>query len=92
MISAFFTGLIGLLGALAAFLATRSRRRDEDSRVMRRGARFLQKKLLAALQHIFKLEHELAEQGIPVPPRPEILEQDTDDDGPPSKPAGPNAA
>lgn len=83
MISAIFTGLTGLLAAVAAVLANRSRRVSEDSRAVRRGARELQRKFLAAIQHIFALETELARRGLPVPARPEILEKDDDDDGTP---------
>lgn len=92
LIGSIFTGLTGLLAALAAFTANRNRRISEDSKAIRRQARTIQKKLLAALTHIFTLEHELAERGIPVPARPEVLEQDDDDDGPAPKPAGANAS
>jgi hypothetical protein len=81
MISAVFTGLTGLLAGLAAVLANRSRRVSEDSRAVRRGYRDLQKRFTAALQHIFTLETELAQRGLRVPARPEILEKDDDDDG-----------
>jgi hypothetical protein len=84
MISAIFTGLTGLLAGLAAVLATRTRRANEDSRLIRRQARDLQRKYLAAVSHIFVLETELALRGISVPDRPEALERDDDDDdGPP---------
>lgn len=92
LISAMFTGLTGLLAAGAAVLAQRSRRVGEDSRAIRRQARTLQKKLLAALQHIFSLEHELAERGIQPPARPDILESDDDDDGPPTRPEAANVS
>lgn len=80
LISAIFTGLTGLLAALAALLANRSRRTNEDSRYIRRQARELQNRYLAAQGHIFTLETELARRGLPVPPRPRIME-DSDDDG-----------
>lgn len=81
LVSAIFTGLTGLLAAVAAVLANRSRRVTEDSRTIRKQARQLQRKLLAALSHIFTLETELAERGLAVPPRPDVLESDDDDDG-----------
>jgi len=87
MISALFTGVTGLLSGLAVLLATRSRRVSEDSRYIRRAYRGLQDKFLAAMGHMFVLETRLAEKGIPVPPRPEILETDEDDDGPTPQPA-----
>jgi hypothetical protein len=89
LISAIFTGLTGLLAGLAAVLAQRSRRVTEDSRAVRRGYRQLQKRFLAAMDHIFVLE-----QLVPAgrrPPRPEILEADEDDDGPTAQPARANA-
>jgi hypothetical protein len=94
LVSAIFTGLTGLLAAVAAVLANRSRRIGEDSRTIRRQARTLQRKFLAALSHIFTLETELAARGLAVPPRPEALEQDADDDdGPtPSAPRGSHAS
>lgn len=79
MISALFTGLTGLLAALAAVLANRSRRVSEDSRSIRKQARDLQRRYIAAIGHIFALETELARRGLSVPPRPEILESDDDD-------------
>lgn len=92
VISAMFTGLTGLLAAVAAVLAGRSRRVAEDGRFYRRLAREVQRKFLAALAHINLLEEELVQARRPVPPRPEILEADEDDDGPTSAPAaGANA-
>lgn len=92
VISAVFTGLTGLLAALAAVLAGRSRRVAEDGRFYRRLARVAQRKLLAALAHINLLEEELVRARRPIPPRPEILETDEDDDGPaPTQQAGAHA-
>lgn len=84
MISAVFTGCVGILTALAALLANRSRRVGEDNRAIRRQARELQRKFLVAIGHIFTLETELAKRGAPVPARPEILDKDEDDDDGPS--------
>jgi hypothetical protein len=93
LISAIFTGLTGLLAATAAILAGRSRRVAEDGRFYRRLAREAQRKFQAALTHIYRLEEELIHARRPVPPRPEILEADEDDDGPaPTRPAGANAS
>jgi hypothetical protein len=92
LISAVFTGLTGLLAATAAVLAGRSRRVAEDGRFYRRLARETHRKFRAALAHIYLLEEELIHARRPVPPRPEILEADEDDDGPaPTRPAGANA-
>lgn len=85
LISAVFTGLTGLLAGLAALLANRSRRISEDSRALRRGYRLVQKKLLAALDLIW--EYEQITPPARRLPRPEILEQDDDDDGPAPTPA-----
>jgi len=90
MITAIFTGLTGLLAAVAAVLANRTRRVGEDTRFYRRQARQLHRKLLAALGHINTLEELLIQARRPLPARPEILESDDDDDGTP-QPAGANA-
>lgn len=93
LISATFTGLTGLLAAIAAVLAGRSRRATEDGRFYRRLAREAERKFQAALAHIYRLEEELIHARRPVPPRPKILEADEDDDGPaPTQPAGANAS
>lgn len=92
VISAMFTGLTGLLAAVAAVLAGRSRRVAEDGRFYRKLAREAERKFQAALRHIYLLEEELIHARRPVPPRPEILEADEGDDGPtPTQPAGANA-
>jgi hypothetical protein len=92
MISAISTGAIGLMTALAALLANRSRRRSEDTRATRRLYRDLQRKYHAAMGHVFLLEQKLVQARKPVPPRPEILESDDDDDGPPPTPVRANAS
>jgi hypothetical protein len=91
MITAVFTGLTGLLAAIAAVLANRSRRVADDGRFYRRQARDLHRKLLAALGHINLLEEYLTNARRPLPARPEILETDDDDDGPPHS-VGANAS
>jgi hypothetical protein len=91
LISAVFTGLIGLLSGLGVLLATQRRRSDQDSREVRRGYRELQRKFVAALGHIFALETTLAQRGIPAPERPEILERDDDVDGSTPQRAGTGA-
>ncbi len=91
LIGSVFSGLVLLVGALATYTANRSRRLGEDQRTLRRQARSYQKRFLAAMSHIFRLEVELAERGIHVPARPSVLEDaDDDDDGalPPPRPAG----
>lgn len=82
LLGSIFSGLVLVIGALATFTATRSRRVSEDTRTLRKQARDYQKRFLAAMAHIFKLEVDLAERGIPVPPRPAVLEDPDDDDGP----------
>jgi hypothetical protein len=78
LITAIFQGAVLVFGALGITAAQRSRRAS----VSRRAHRALQREHLAALGHIFRLETELAEHGVPVPARPEILEKDDDDGGP----------
>lgn len=92
LIGTFLTGLASVLAALAAFSATRSRRVQEDRRSLRRQARLLQKKLVAALGFIDGLEQDLAARGLPVPARPEILEMDDDDDEPAARPPAASGA
>lgn len=82
LLGSVFSGLVLVIGALATFTASRSRRVSEDTRTLRKQARSFQRRFLAAMAHIFKLEVELAERGLPVPPRPDSLEDPDDDDGP----------
>ncbi len=82
LISSIFGGIVLIIGSLATYTASRSRRLGEDQRQLRRNFRELQKKYLAVLAHLFKLETELAERGIEVPARPAALEADDDDDPP----------
>lgn len=81
-IGSIFSGLVLVIGALATYTANRSRRVAEDQKHLRRQFRTLQKKFIAACQHMFRLETELAERGLNVPARPAILEADDDDDQP----------
>lgn len=95
LIGSVFSGLVLLVGALATFTANRSRRLGEDQRALRRQARSYQRRFLAAMAHIFKLEVELAERGLAVPVRPGVLEDADDDDGPvlpPPRPEGDTGA
>lgn len=82
LLGSIFSGLVLVIGALATYTAARSRRVGEDTKTLRRQARSYQKRFLAAMAHIFRLEVDLAERGIPVPPRPAALEDADDDDGP----------
>lgn len=82
LIAAIFTGLTGLIAALAAFTASRSRRVAADQRVLRKRVRLLERQLVALVQHTFTLELEIAKHGGQVPERPAILEQADDDDEP----------
>lgn len=87
LIGSLFTGLTGLLAGLAAFTATRNRRITEDRKALKRQARTLQRRVIAALDHIFDLEQLLARRGLAIPDRPAILEMDDDDDEPSARPA-----
>ncbi len=94
LLNSVFSGLVLLVGALATYTASRSRRIGEDQRALRRQFRTLQRKYLAAVGHMFVLEVELAERSIRVPARPAILEADDDDDQPvtPALPPPPTPA
>ncbi|MGH3915129.1 MAG: hypothetical protein ACRDTC_17230 [Pseudonocardiaceae bacterium] len=74
-IAALFTGLTGLVAALAAYAANRGRRTAADLVILRRRVRRLELLSAAAVGHIFQLELILASHGFQVPPRPPSLEQ-----------------
>ena len=80
LIGAVFTGLATVITGLAAFTAARQRRVVEDQRTLRRQVRVLQKQLVATVEHIFALELLMAQHGLPVPERPQILETSPYDD------------
>ena len=73
---AILQGTAVLVGALGLGVAQRNKR----ARVSRRAWRDLERRFLSAMEHIFTLEFELAERGIPRPPRPRTLESSEDDD------------
>jgi hypothetical protein len=79
LVGSIFSGLVLLVGALATYTASRSRRVGEDARTLRRDLRTLQKRYVAALKHIFHMETALAHRGLEVPERPAELEADDDD-------------
>lgn len=91
LVSAAFGGLALLVGALATYTASRSRRIGEDQRLRKRQLRRYRDRYEAALAYIARLREELAERNIPIPPRPRILEDDDEDDLPatPRPPASP---
>lgn len=80
LIAAIFTGLTGLIAAMAAFTANRSRRVATEQRALRKRVRLLERQVLALVEHTFTLELEIARHGGSVPDRPLILEQSLDDD------------
>lgn len=85
-IAAIFTGLTGVIAALAAFTANRSRRVAADQRALRKRVRSLERQVLALVEHTFILELEIARTGGKIPDRPLILENldDDDDEAPPA--------
>jgi hypothetical protein len=82
LVNAAFSGLVLLLGALGGLLTIRGR----QAGVRRREYRDVQRRFIAALGHIFKLETALAAVGQQPPARPAILEPDDEDDPPPALP------
>jgi hypothetical protein len=76
VVSTVFTGLVGLLGGVATLTAARSRKVG----VQRRDYRRTRTRLQIALIYIYRLGDELAERGIPIPPRPAGLDEDDDDE------------
>ena len=85
-----FGGLALLVGALATYTANRSRRVSEDQRLRKQQLRQYRDRYESALAYIYRLREELAERGLPIPPRPKILEDDDDDDVPSVAPAPPH--
>lgn len=79
-VAAIFTGLTGLIAALAAFTASRSRRVAADQRALRKRVRLLERQVIALVEHTFTLELEIARTGGRIPDRPGILEQLNEDD------------
>jgi hypothetical protein len=89
-ITAIFTGLTGLIAALAVLMANRNRRISLEQRSLRRRVRDLERQVLALTEHTFTLELSVARAGGKVPGRPPILEQlNADDDDEDSGPAPP---
>lgn len=99
-IAAIFTGLTGVIAALAAFTANRSRRIAADQRALRKRVRLLERQVIALAEHTFVLELEVARNGGRVPERPALLEDLDDDDdedeptpeAPPARAAGAHRA
>lgn len=75
LIAAIFTGTTGLVAALAAFTASRSRQVAADQRILRLRVRLLERQVVALVEHTFTLELEIAQRGGRVPERPPVLEQ-----------------
>lgn len=86
LLGSIFSGVVLIIGALATYTAARSRRVGEDSRHLRRAYRTLEKRFLAAVRHIFRLEELLALRGVEPPKRPAELEASDDDDDAPIGP------
>lgn len=83
VINSLFQGLVLVLGAVGTLLAVRSR----NAEVSRRDYRRTRTRLHLALAYIYRLGDELAERGIPVPPRPAGLDEDDDEPPGPVPPA-----
>lgn len=82
LLATLFAGLTALVAALGTYTANRQRRINLDQKLMRKQFRTLQRQLVATLGHVFELEIRMASAGLPVPERPAILEDLTDDDDP----------
>lgn len=80
VINSLFNGLVLVLGAVGTLLAVRSR----SAEVTRREYRRARTRLHLALAYIYRLADELAERGIPIPPRPPGLDEPDDDPDPPA--------
>lgn len=82
VINSLFNGLVLVLGAVGTLLAVRSR----TAEVTRREYRRTRTRLHLALAYIYRLGDELAERGIPIPPRPPGLDDDDENPDPPLAP------
>lgn len=80
LVGAIFAGLIGLLGGVSTFTASRSRK----VWVQRREYRRTRIRLQLALAYIYRLGEELASVGLPVPSRPAGLDEDDDEEPAPA--------
>lgn len=78
VLNSLFNGLVLVLGAVGTLLAVRSR----NVEVSRREYRATRRRLHIALAYIYRLGDELAQHGLPIPPRPAGLD-DEDDEPPP---------
>ena len=80
LIAAYFTGITGIIAAVSAFTAARSRKVAEEQRKLRKRVRDLENGLVALMSHTFTLELSIARAGGHVPPRPPILEKLAEDE------------
>jgi hypothetical protein len=91
LIGAIFTGLTGVIAALAALLGSRQHRVQVDQRALRTRVRLLERRVIALTTYTFSLELEIAQNGGVPPTRPAILRElddDDDADGPDDAPRG----
>ncbi|MDN5919069.1 MAG: hypothetical protein L0I76_28910 [Pseudonocardia sp.] len=84
VINSLFQGLVLVLGGIGTLLAVRSRRAEVTTREYRR----TRTRLHLALAYVYRLGDELAERGIPIPPRPPGLDDDEEDPTPPPRRGG----
>lgn len=76
LVGAVFTGLVALIGAIAAATARRSQRLGGDVRELRREARELRDQQQLADRYIGRLVRLLNVRGIPIPAPPDGLFED----------------
>lgn len=75
LITALFTGAVGVVGALSAFTANRSKQIAIDQKTLRSRVRALERQNIALLRHVHRLEVALAGLGADVPDRPSELDE-----------------
>lgn len=95
LVSSLFGGLALLVGALATFTASRSKRIGEDQRFRKRELRRYRDRDEVLVAYVYRMRRELAERGLPIPALPKILEDDDEHDVPsvaPASPASPGGA
>lgn len=73
--AALTTGLTGVIAALSAFLANRSKTTAANQKLMRSRIRKLEKQNVDLISHVYRLEIELAKHGATLPPRPPSVDE-----------------
>lgn len=80
LITALFTGVVGVIAAVSAFTANRSRRVEIEHRLLKGRVRKLEQQVLAMDEHVHTLERSIVQLGGKPPARPEVMENPLPDE------------